>query len=133
GAAGAVPRRDDLAAAGGPQARRRARADGAAGREDAGVSGQLAHRLEWASLDAGARDAALQRPVQSVAGTTRESVAALVDDVRGRGDVALREISERFDGVAPASFEVTAEEFSAAEAAVPAVLKTAMRDAAERI
>ncbi|TWT23845.1 histidinol dehydrogenase [Luteimonas marina] len=93
----------------------------------------MAQRLEWASLDAGARDAALQRPVQSVAGTTRESVRVLIDEVRGRGDAALREISERFDGVAPDSFEVTAEEFSAAEEAVPAALKAAMRDAAARI
>ena len=97
------------------------------------MNGRLAQRLDWDSLDAGARDAALQRPVQSVAAMTRESVSALIGDVRGRGDVALREISERFDGVALDSFEVTAEEFSAAEAAVPAALKTAMREAAERI
>src|SRR5690606_9909876 len=60
-------------------------------------------------------------------------VAALIDDVRSRGDAALREITQRFDGVAPESFEVTAEEFAAAENTVSDELKTAMRDAAARI
>lgn len=93
----------------------------------------LARRLDWSRLDEAARAQALQRPVQAVAAQTRASVAALVDDVRARGDDALREISQRFDGVAPESFEVADEEFVAAEAAVPADLKTAMRDAARRI
>ena len=53
--------------------------------------------------------------------------------MRGRGDAALREISLRFDGVAPVSFEVGADEFAAAEAAVSPQLKAAMQEAAERI
>ena len=93
----------------------------------------LAQRLDWSRLDEAARAQALQRPVQAVAAQTRASVAALVDDVRARGDDALREIGQRFDGVALESFEVADEEFAAAEAAVPAELKTAMRDAARRI
>jgi hypothetical protein len=44
--AGAVPRRGDLAAAGRPEARRCARADGAAGGEDAGMK-----RIDWNALD----------------------------------------------------------------------------------
>ncbi|MBP6216157.1 MAG: histidinol dehydrogenase [Luteimonas sp.] len=84
-------------------------------------------------LDSAGRAAALQRPAQAVAAQTRTSVSALIDDVRGRGDVALREISERFDGVAPGSFEVTDAEFAAAEAALAPSLKAAMRDAATRI
>ncbi|MCW5579816.1 MAG: histidinol dehydrogenase [Luteimonas sp.] len=90
-------------------------------------------RLDWAALDADARAAALRRPVQEVAAQTRASVCALIEDVRARGDTALREITQRFDGVVPASFEVTAEEFAAAEANSPAELKAAMHDAAERI
>lgn len=93
----------------------------------------LAPRLDWPSLDATARGRALQRPVQAVAAQTRASVAALIDEVRSRGDDALREITQRFDGVALASFEVTREEFDAAEAAVPAPLKAAMGEAAGRI
>ena len=97
------------------------------------MSAGRAQRLDWAMLDSAGRAAALQRPAQAVAAQTRTSVSALIDDVRGRGDVALREISERFDGVAPGSFEVTDAEFAAAEAALAPSLKAAMRDAATRI
>jgi len=97
------------------------------------MSASLVRRLAWSALDADARARVLQRPSQAVAGQTRASVEALVEDVRSRGDTALREITLRFDGVAPESFEVTSEEFSAAEAAVPAELEAAMREAAGRI
>ncbi|QNH17131.1 histidinol dehydrogenase [Xanthomonas sp. SS] len=91
------------------------------------------NRLDWNSLDAQARTQALTRPAQTVAAQTRAAVAQLLDDVRGRGDAALREITARFDGVALQSFEVGADEFAAAEAAVPAVLREAMAQAAARI
>ena len=97
------------------------------------MSAALVQRLDWTALDADARAGVLQRPAQKVATRTRAAVEALVDDVRDRGDAALREITLRFDGVAPASFEITAAEFDAAEAAVPSSLKAAMREAAERI
>lgn len=91
------------------------------------------NRLEWASLDEAQRRDALTRPVQVVAQRTRDAVAALLADVRERGDAALREITARFDGVELASFEVTEAEFAAAEAAIGDELKTAMREAAARI
>ncbi|WP_313342707.1 histidinol dehydrogenase [Stenotrophomonas sp.] len=91
------------------------------------------NRLQWSQLDDAAQAQALQRPVQAVAARTRESVAALITAVRDDGDAALREISLRFDGVAPASFEVNDEEFAAAERAVPAELRQAMIEAADRI
>ncbi|WP_312315649.1 histidinol dehydrogenase [Stenotrophomonas sp.] len=91
------------------------------------------NRLQWNQLDNAAQADALQRPVQAVAARTRESVAALIAAVREDGDAALREISLRFDGIAPESFEVSDEEFAAAERAVPAELRQAMIDAAERI
>jgi len=91
------------------------------------------NRLQWSQLDAAAQAQALQRPVQAVAARTRESVAALIAAVREDGDAALREISLRFDGVAPASFEVDDSEFAAAERAVPNELRQAMIDAAARI
>ncbi|MBN6113036.1 histidinol dehydrogenase [Xanthomonas bonasiae] len=91
------------------------------------------NRLDWNSLDAQARTQALTRPAQTVAAQTRAAVAQLLDDVRSRGDAALREITARFDGVVLQSFEVDANEFAAAEAAVPAVLREAMVQAAARI
>ncbi len=91
------------------------------------------NRLDWNSLDAQARTQALTRPAQTVAAQTRAAVAQLLDDVRGRGDAALREITARFDGVVLQRFEVGADEFAAAEAAVPALLREAMAQAAARI
>ncbi|MGB3392041.1 MAG: histidinol dehydrogenase [Stenotrophomonas sp.] len=89
--------------------------------------------LDWNTLDADAQAQALTRPVQAVAAQTREAVAALVEQVRVVGDVALREITARFDGVTLEKFEVSEAEFAAAELAVPAELRIAMQQAAERI
>ncbi|GAB2505976.1 histidinol dehydrogenase [Pseudoxanthomonas sangjuensis] len=89
--------------------------------------------LDWDALDAAAKQRALTRPVQAVADETRDGVAALLADVRGRGDAALREITARFDGAELASFEVAAEEFAAARAAVSPELLAAMGQAARRI
>ncbi|MDR3311260.1 MAG: histidinol dehydrogenase [Oscillospiraceae bacterium] len=56
------------------------------------------------------KNAVLPPPgAQSVA-DVRETVAAILADVRARGDDALREYTERFDGVARGAFEVTADE-----------------------
>lgn len=89
--------------------------------------------LDWNALDADAQARALTRPVQAVAAQIRESVAALIEQVRGIGDPALREITARFDGVALERFEVGEAEFAAAELAVPAELRIAMQQAAARI
>ena len=89
--------------------------------------------LDWNALDANAQARALTRPVQTVAAQTRDSVAGLIEQVRVRGDAALREITERFDGVAPERFEVSETEFAAAELAVSAELRIAMQQAADRI
>lgn len=89
--------------------------------------------LDWNALDATAQARALTRPVQTVAAQTRESVAGLIQQVRSRGDAALREITERFDGIAPERFEVSEAEFAAAELAVSSALRIAMQQAAERI
>ena len=87
----------------------------------------------WNQLDAAAQQAALLRPVQAVAQQTRQAVAALIAQVRADGDAALRAITQRFDGVAPESFEVSADEFAAAQAAVSPELRQAMVDAIARI
>ena len=71
--------------------------------------------------------------MQTVAAQTRDAVAGLIAQVRSEGDAGLRAITQRFDGVAPDSFEVSEEEFAAAEAAVSAELRQAMIDAIARI
>ncbi|HHW4679163.1 MAG TPA: histidinol dehydrogenase [Xylella sp.] len=89
--------------------------------------------LDWNQLDTAAQDRALARPAQTVTTRTRETVAALIDEVRTRGDVALRAITARFDGVDLDTFEVDPAELAAADAAVAPALQQAMLAAAARI
>ena len=89
--------------------------------------------LDWAVLDADARDAALRRPTQDTAETVRSGVAAILADVRARGDAALREITARLDRATLDALEVGAAEFAAAEADLDPALKAAIDDAAARI
>jgi len=84
--------------------------------------------LDWSKLSPDERRAALQRPVQSEAQALHARVQAILDDVRARGDAALLEYTERFDGAALQTLEVTPEEFAAAERA----LEDAQRAALER-
>lgn len=62
------------------------------------------------------------------------SVASrIVDDVRTRGDVAVREYTQQFDRAEIAEIRVTAEEIEAAVASVPAEFKDAIAAAAASI
>ncbi|MGB3619000.1 MAG: histidinol dehydrogenase [Catalinimonas sp.] len=72
------------------------------------------------------------RPVMSTA-EVEARVRPILDAVRDRGDVAVREFSERFDGAAPDAVRVTEEEFAAARAALPQNLRDALHRAYENI
>lgn len=63
----------------------------------------------------------------------REMIAALMSDVQERGDAALRDYSEKFDGMRLESFEVTPEEIEAARLACDEQLLADMRFGIERI
>ena len=64
-----------------------------------------------------------------------EAVAAIIADVRSRGDAAVLELTARFDRLTltPATLAFTAAEIDAAAAAVPADERAALELAAERI
>jgi histidinol dehydrogenase len=51
---------------------------------------------------------------------TRQARAAIIDAVRRDGDAAVQALTEKFDAVRPASLQVTAQEFSAAERSLDA-------------
>ncbi|HZP67310.1 MAG TPA: histidinol dehydrogenase [Rudaea sp.] len=89
--------------------------------------------LEWASLDASARVAALARPPQSRDEALVSGVARIVAQVRADGDGALRALTRRFDGCELADFAAAPGEFAAAEASLAPSLKAAMREAYGRI
>jgi histidinol dehydrogenase len=84
--------------------------------------------LDWARLSASERRAALQRPTQAGADALLVRVREIVADVRARGDVALREYTQRYDGAALSDLRATAQEMDAAAA----TLTSAQRQALER-
>ena len=90
-------------------------------------------RLDWNALDETARREALARPAQGRADELKQGVAAIIAQVRAHGDVALRDLSAKYDRCVLDAIEVTAAEFDAAEAALDDALKAAIREAAGRI
>jgi histidinol dehydrogenase len=85
--------------------------------------------LVWQSLSAAARRAALQRPAQSAQPRTAAIVARIIAEVRRAGDVALRRLTARLDGVKLSALRVSAAEFAAAERALSATDRAALRRA----
>jgi histidinol dehydrogenase len=62
-----------------------------------------------------------------------DAVRAILGDVKARGDAALRELTERFDGVVLDQLRVPSDELRAAREGVPAPLRDALERAAEGI
>lgn len=85
--------------------------------------------LDWSSLDEAQRDAVLRRPAQRDAAGLLDRARRIVEDVRARGDEALREYTEKLDGVRLESFAVTPAEFAAAETALTAEQRAALERA----
>jgi histidinol dehydrogenase len=85
--------------------------------------------LEWSSLSADERRVALRRPAQADADGLHRRVREIIDDVRARGDQALLDFTERFDGVKLKSLEADAAEFAAAEKALNAEQRAALERA----
>jgi histidinol dehydrogenase len=72
------------------------------------------------------------RPVVDV-GVAMHVATELIDDVRARGAAALREQAERFDGGAPATVRVSAEDIADAVEALPADVRAALEEAIARV
>ena len=90
-------------------------------------------RLDWKALSEADRRVALARPAQSRGEELRHGVERIIAAVRERGDLALRELSARYDRCRLDHVAVDEAEFVAAEAALDPVLKAAIREAAGRI
>lgn len=90
-------------------------------------------RVRWSDLAPAQRDAVLRRPAQAVSAEVSAAVAGLVAQVRRDGDEAVRALTERFDGVRVDALEVDGDAFDAAIAGVPAPLRAAIDEAADRI
>jgi histidinol dehydrogenase len=61
------------------------------------------------------------------------TVAPILADVRARGEAAIREYGERFDGVSPARLRVPREQIDAALGSVDAGVKDALLEAIARV
>ena len=90
-------------------------------------------RVEWNALDAATQAQLLTRPTRSLAAGVRGRVEEVMGDVAARGDVALRVLTEHYDGVRLESFEVDAAERRAAFNAIGPALRAAIDEAASRI
>ena len=85
--------------------------------------------LNWNLLSQSERDAALSRPAQRDPQATAAAAAAIIAAVRRGGDDALRDLTQRFDGVRLQDLAVSEAEFSQAEAALSAVQHAAIETA----
>ncbi|WP_421119496.1 histidinol dehydrogenase [Aquihabitans daechungensis] len=74
----------------------------------------------------------LPRPAQATEGPVA-AVKEILADVRSRGDDAVRDLTERFDGVRPAALRVPASEIAAALESLDPDLRDALRAAADGI
>lgn len=100
------------------------------------VEGQAAVTIAiavWSQLDEMAQARALARPARTRADAITSAVAAIIAQVRAGGDAALRELTQRFDGVAGVALAVPAAARAAAERALAPDLRAAMRAALARI
>jgi histidinol dehydrogenase len=77
-------------------------------------------------------DDVLPRPSDPGA-DVRQATSAILAEVRARGDAALRELTERFDGASPAVLRVAPADIEAALDGVPAALRTSLELAYRRI
>ena len=91
------------------------------------------NRVDWNASDEIARRQALARPAQSRAEELRRGVEQIIAAVRERGDIALRELSAKYDRCTLEVIEVDEAEFAAAEASLDPILKAAIHEAAARI
>ena len=75
-----------------------------------------------------------RRPIRGTApASIAASVAEIISDVKNRGDIAVRELTEKWDGCAPETIEVGENEIEAAINAVGDSFMAVMKRAAENI
>ncbi len=92
--------------------------------------------LDARVLGADAVVRAIERPPAAIDPDVQRAVDTILADVRERGDAALIELTARFDRFTAGSAEglrIVADEFDAAERALPPATRAALAYAAERI
>ena len=75
----------------------------------------------------------LRRPGGFLSAEVRDAARGILEDVRGRGDEALLEYTERFDGVRPDRIRVPGKQIERARASLPAELEESFLFAFENV
>ncbi|ELY3446368.1 histidinol dehydrogenase [Cronobacter sakazakii] len=89
--------------------------------------------VEWNACSAQQQRELLMRPAISASESITRTVAEILDNVKARGDAALREYSVKFDKTDVAALKVTAEAIDAAAARLDDNVKQAMAVAVANI
>ncbi|NBW07539.1 MAG: histidinol dehydrogenase [Caulobacteraceae bacterium] len=90
-------------------------------------------RIDWASLDAAGRKAALARPTQRTEGRVVDVVREIFEDVRARGGQAVTDWSLKLDKAAPRRIAITPETVAEARNALAPADTRSLRIAAENV
>jgi len=93
----------------------------------------LAEVLDARGMDARDVAAKLRRTEGFLSGRGRDAAREIVAGVKERGDEALLEYTERFDGVRPEPLRVPAEEISEALKSLPSEIEESFRVAVENV
>ncbi len=95
----------------------------------------MPHFLDTRDVDFDARFTALLEMKREDAPDVDDTVAAIIADVRARGDAAVLELTAKFDRITltPETMAFTPDEIASAIATVPPVERAALERAAERI
>ncbi len=87
----------------------------------------------WQSLSESQRENLLARPAVNNGANISAIVSGIISDVRERGDEALLELTEKFDGIRPASIKVSGTEIDDACARLSTEMKEALQQAFDNI
>ncbi|PSU32456.1 histidinol dehydrogenase [Photobacterium lutimaris] len=87
----------------------------------------------WQSLSDNQQESLLERPAITEGANITAIVANVIAEIRNRGDQALLELTEKFDGVMPDSIKVGEDEVSAACARLSDNMKQALQQAYQNI
>jgi histidinol dehydrogenase len=95
----------------------------------------MPHRLDSAAPEFESRFTDLLGAKREQSRDVNDTVAGIIADVRNRGDVAVAELTNRFDraGVTPTTLRFSADEIATAAATVPDHVRAALQTAHDRI
>ncbi|MDB6163548.1 MAG: histidinol dehydrogenase, partial [Xanthomonadaceae bacterium] len=93
----------------------------------------LPRAFNWAALDKPTRALLLTRPTRARSAEITADVAHVLAQVRAHGDMALRDLTRRFDSVVLHAFAIPEADFIEAERRIDPLLRAAMVAATTRI